>query len=226
MSAILRRGSVGPEVARVQTLLNARGASPALATDGVFGAKTEAAVRHFQAAHAPPVDGEVGPITRAALGRPAGTLPPPVSPPPPPPVPGASSLRQQIVNTAYLGHRHAPEIHYSQGSRRMEFVRLNLRPPQFPTYTDCSAFATWCYWAAGAADPNGAGYNGTGYTGTLRDHGRRVTTPEPGDLVFYSSPGHVVVSVGGDVAISHGSENGPLVVRYTYRTVAEIRSYL
>ncbi len=225
MSAILRRGSIGPDVIRLQKLLNQHGASPQLAADGAFGPRTEAAVRVFQAAHAPPVDGEVGPITGKALGKPAGGGG--GSPPPPPPAtPGAGGIRQQIVNAAYLGHRNAPAIHYSQVSRRMKFVRLSLRPPQFPTHTDCSAFATWCYWAAGAPDPNGRGYDGQGYTGTLRDHGRVVAAPQAGDLVFYDSPGHVVIAVGGDIAMSHGSENGPLVVRYTYRSVAEIRSYL
>lgn len=59
------RGDVGPEVRRAQTLLNAKGA--ALQVDGVFGPKTEAAVRAFQKQKGLAVDGIVGPKTWTAL---------------------------------------------------------------------------------------------------------------------------------------------------------------
>ncbi len=43
--ALLRRGDSGDGVRELQRLLNAGGASPPLVTDGLFGPKTEAAVR-------------------------------------------------------------------------------------------------------------------------------------------------------------------------------------
>lgn len=58
---ILKRGSKGSEVAEVQTLLGG------LTADGIFGKKTEAAVRAFQAANGLKVDGIVGKQTWAAL---------------------------------------------------------------------------------------------------------------------------------------------------------------
>jgi len=65
--ATLRRGSKGDEVEELQALLNAKyGAN--LEIDGVFGAKTEAAVKAFQSAHGLAADGVVGPKTRKALG--------------------------------------------------------------------------------------------------------------------------------------------------------------
>jgi len=76
---------------------------------------------------------------------------------------------------------------------------------------DCSAFATLCYKEANCEDPNGNKYNGQGYTGTLVRHGIPVTTPQPGDLLFYGSPPdyhHVAVYIGGGMQIQIGSAQG------------------
>jgi hypothetical protein len=75
---------------------------------------------------------------------------------------------------------------------------------------DCSGFATLCYKEAGAPDPNNLNYNGQGYTGTLTKQGIWVSSPSPGDLVFYRGtmavPGHVVVYVGGGRVIGIGND--------------------
>jgi peptidoglycan hydrolase-like protein with peptidoglycan-binding domain len=66
---VLRQGanSTWPKVTvrSLQYLLNARGAK--LAVDGIFGAKTKAAVAAFQRAHHLPADGVTGPKTWGAL---------------------------------------------------------------------------------------------------------------------------------------------------------------
>jgi len=59
-SSLLRRGSQGPEVAAIQAKLG-------IPADGVFGPRTDAAVRSYQARMGLVVDGIVGPITRGAL---------------------------------------------------------------------------------------------------------------------------------------------------------------
>jgi peptidoglycan hydrolase-like protein with peptidoglycan-binding domain len=59
-------GSRGPEVEQVQIALVALGYP--LAIDGTYGARTEAAVRDFQAANNLEVDGIAGPNTQTALG--------------------------------------------------------------------------------------------------------------------------------------------------------------
>jgi GH25 family lysozyme M1 (1,4-beta-N-acetylmuramidase) len=64
---MLRGGSEGNDVRRLQTVLNASGAH--LDTDGIYGPKTKAAVEEFQKTHDCMVDGIVGPETWAALEK-------------------------------------------------------------------------------------------------------------------------------------------------------------
>ncbi len=73
---LIWRGSRGPAVADLQRLLNdwirqARGAVRPLDVDGIFGARTDAAVRAYQYVMGLAVDGVVGPKTWAALLGPA-----------------------------------------------------------------------------------------------------------------------------------------------------------
>jgi hypothetical protein len=63
--SLLRLGSRGAEVARIQQLLRRLGHG--LMLDGDFGPATTAAVRRFQAEHGLTVDGILGPKTEAAL---------------------------------------------------------------------------------------------------------------------------------------------------------------
>lgn len=88
-SATLRQGARGPAVKVLQERLNSLGYGPqTLATDGVFGAGTTAAVKAFQRVAGVTADGIVGPSTQAALrsmspaqGMPPVTAPPPGTPP-------------------------------------------------------------------------------------------------------------------------------------------------
>lgn len=65
----LRLGSRGTDVAAVQLQINEFALGPQLIVDGVFGPRTDRAVRTFQEQHGLVADGIVGPATRAALGR-------------------------------------------------------------------------------------------------------------------------------------------------------------
>jgi peptidoglycan hydrolase-like protein with peptidoglycan-binding domain len=59
---VLKKGSKDPAVRDLQEALKALGHDPG-AIDGVFGAKTETAVKAFQAAREIPADGVVGKVT-------------------------------------------------------------------------------------------------------------------------------------------------------------------
>ncbi len=77
----LRRGSKGQSVSELQQRLKARGFDPGQ-VDGIFGPRTDSAVRAFQRARRLTVDGIVGPQTWGALlsGGTPGTPPvPPVT---------------------------------------------------------------------------------------------------------------------------------------------------
>jgi len=76
----LERDDRGPAVADLQNRLQAAGFSPGTA-DGIFGARTEGAVRSYQASRGIEVDGVVGPNTWAQLnGAPAVEKPPAAEP--------------------------------------------------------------------------------------------------------------------------------------------------
>ena len=61
---LLRKGDQGLQVSMLQTLLNLKTeAETDLATDGIFGPKTEAAVRAWQESQQLGIDGIVGPQT-------------------------------------------------------------------------------------------------------------------------------------------------------------------
>ncbi|MEW6734458.1 MAG: SafA/ExsA family spore coat assembly protein [Acidobacteriota bacterium] len=67
-STILREGSRGSAVRQLQDALRAKGFNPG-PSDGVFGSRTEAALKAFQSSRGIPADGVYGPQTRAAFSR-------------------------------------------------------------------------------------------------------------------------------------------------------------
>lgn len=73
---LVARGQQGPSVQELQEHLNQAGAQPPLESDGVFGPRTEAALRAFQQKSGIAVDGLFGPESLQTLqGALGGTLP-------------------------------------------------------------------------------------------------------------------------------------------------------
>lgn len=80
---MLRRGMTGDDVKQIQEKLNSLGYETL--ADGVFGENTERSVIRFQRVNKLPVDGKIGPLTRASLnGSPIAA---PMEPKPPVPEP-------------------------------------------------------------------------------------------------------------------------------------------
>jgi len=229
---VLKLGTRGPDVKAVKRALCHQGCLKQrlrLVTP-IFGLMVGQALQRFQGNHGLAVTGNYTEETHAKLvaGRHFDSF-------------GAhlmasfskggkgEKLRKKISAAALYAHAHAPR-HYTQGGQRMEGVVKKVKPPKMWSFADCSAFATWCYWVAGAPDPNGLGYNGQGWTGTQVDHGKVVKDPKPGDLVFYG-PGpnrtHVAVFVGNGKVVGHGQEGGPFLEVMDYRSDrGEIRRYV
>lgn len=127
----------------------------------------------------------------------------------------ATATRAAIVRWAHWGVVNEREIHYEE----IRPMPLNSR---LPLTTDCSGFATLCYFLAGAPDPNVGGYKGAGNTSTLKSHGTRVAPRDclPGDLIVYGAGygHHVVIAIekGSDpLCVSHGQETGPAIIRHS-----------
>lgn len=196
--------------------------------DSHFGRVTRSEVKEIQRNHNLHADGVVGPRTSKILiphydeyGK---YLIRAYKHRHPPTVPLGS--RERIVRAALYCVAQRYYIHYLQ---RRPMYDMGLRP-NVPNLMDCSTLATWCYKDAGLTDPNGYHYNGIGNTTTLLQHGTRVSTPRPGDLVFSYSPiEHVSVYIGGGKVVSHGHEGSfpqddPAI--YPLFSVTEIRSYV
>lgn len=151
MSMTLRSGSRGPEVERLQTLLNQRLLPSAnLSVDGDFGPRTEAAVRLYQATVGLGIDGVVGPKTWAALEQ--GLVSNPATAPAiPAGFPGAPWM---AIATGEIGQR---EIRGAQHNPRIvEYHATTTLRATTDETAWCSSFVNWCLKQAGITGTNSA----------------------------------------------------------------------
>lgn len=230
----VKGGMKGNDCYAIKRALKRKGFSKNLTLKGPtrfkFGVRAVENLKAFQRRYRIKADGVYGPATHRKMvdsggfdkyGRYLMSTAPKTA--------AATGVRDRIVAAAKFGANHRGGIRYTQSNLRMYGVRNKIRIPRVTPYEDCSSFATWCYWHAGAPDPNGRGYDGYGFTGTQAARGKRITTPKPGDLIFYGSGpnySHVTVYIGNGLCVSHGSEAGPMVLNYKYRPVSTIRSYV
>ena len=131
-----------------------------------------------------------------------------------------TDVRNDIISWAkwFADNKHTHPFNYSEGPERM--AAIGEWPVKYPVTCDCSAFVTLCYWLAGAADPNGQGYDHEGYTGTLLSHGHEIVfgNNAAGDVIVYG-PGTgwhtaIIVEAGPDpLTVSMGEQGDPSYVR-------------
>jgi len=224
----LKRGKQGKDVLAVQRALAKAKYRRWGNFTSRYGAFTVRNVKKFQRDHNLKADGVYGPAThkklapyfdrygaalmlkRLAKQRQAGVSQKGI--------PAAVAAALILYNNRY-------HCHYTQGSARMTIVRNKIRDLAAwfrrgnHLYEDCSSSCTGYYFIGSIPDPNGLGYNGQGYTGTLAVHGRRVSSPMPGDLGFYGyyPYRHVVIYVGNGRCVSFGS-NPPKLISPYYRS--------
>lgn len=163
MHMTLRQGASGPEVTRLQQLLNRLlNPSPNLNGNGQFGPRTFEAVRRFQGQNKLNPDGVVGPNTWAALlgehqkskhkhkdPAPSVNAPLPVD---------ADATWMKIADQERLSGVH--EIAGAQANARIvEYLRsttLSNKAASSDETAWCAAFVNWCLKQAGKSTINSA----------------------------------------------------------------------
>ncbi len=178
---VLKNGSRGPAVADLQHKLAAHGFNPGSA-DGVFGPRTQAAVKDFQRAHGLAADGIVGPKTWAALnGTPQPRPPTPGGPTGPvtPPTGGGGNFAKSVVGIAQ-GELAKGIAETPPGSNRQPYSKFWGRPPE----PWCADFVSYVCRQAGNKDINFASVD------MLLNHLKKTgqfhkTNPQAGDIIIF-----------------------------------------
>src|SRR3954452_3530795 len=116
-----------------------------------------------------------------------------------------ADVRAQIVKAALAGAQPAAKVEYAFTARQspMQGILDKVRLPHVPRSANSSSFATWCYWQAGAPDPNGNGYRDAG-SDYLIQNGLQVSQARPGDLVIYFTDPNSNQAVGRLTAVAVG----------------------
>jgi hypothetical protein len=110
----LRKGSMGSAVRELQQKLN-QGLKlvPPLVVDGIFGSKTDAAVRAFQLRAKLVVDGVVGPKTRAALDAAS----------PSPPTPGGMTMNFTVPGYLHIAQDQTMSCWFASAQMLIQWRR-------------------------------------------------------------------------------------------------------
>ncbi len=191
---LLRSGSQGDEVRRLQTLLCAQGYQ--VAVDGTFGPATRTAVGAFQSQHLDQhgqplvVDGQVGPLTWWALTHPK---PEPATNPlidflHMPPGEAGGSARGRAALQAAIGELVAGAGEEG-GNNRGPAVKkyLNGLAPEGANW--CAAFVSWCFSQSGPM-PYRYSIGARDILAQFKTKGWAFgpdskSSPEPGDIVVW-----------------------------------------
>jgi uncharacterized protein (TIGR02594 family) len=198
---ILRKGSRGPDVERLQRLLNSElTPSPNLRVDGVFGANTNDTVMRFQMTRSLEVDGIVGPQTWTALGQQFAVRPGPPSqynpdstPRPPVNVQASDPPWMATVMAEYeRGVKGIPGSSHNQ--RIIEYHSTTSLRATTDETAWCSSFANWVM--------KNSGYRGTNSAAAISwlDWGVELKTPRYGAITVVYDTNHPPTRSGNHVS--------------------------
>ena len=177
----MRIGSSGAQVKQLQQELKAAGFK--IEADGIFGKKTLAAVKKYQANHKLDVDGIVGPKTMKALHTDA--FDPPKTKPKtdkPDTTPKGQGTAAEMLRLA-LAQKGDKYVYGAE-------VKLNDKNPD--TF-DCSELVQWAVHQAGGSIPDGS----QAQRGAVKKISVAEAARTPGALLFNGH--HVAISVGDGV---------------------------
>jgi hypothetical protein len=220
-------GARGPDVVAYKGGLVHAGARPkGLSRSPLFGARMRHEVVFFQRHHGLVRDGIIGPHTYKLLyphmGAYARAL-----------LKHANdryqerSVRDRVVQNALWQPWLSPYFVYAQVRPWPVEHPFRTISSAHPVVTDCSGFVGMiARWSHAPTPFPSFGWDGEGNTDTMVQELRRISFPDPGDLILYDNPGHVVIVVRYPYAVSFGSEPGPHKIDSRYRTANHYRSFL
>lgn len=222
-------GARGPDIVAYKGGLVHAGARPkGLSRSPLFGKRMRSEVRYFQKRHALVQDGVIGPKTYALL------------------YPYMGSYARSLLRAANDRYQVKPvrdrvvqnALWCCQAQLYPYFVYSQSRPwpvdhpfrtvnASHEVVTDCSGFVGMiARWSHAPTPFPSFGWDGEGNTTTMVDELRSVAFPDPGDLILYDNPGHVVICVKYPYAVSFGAEPGPHKIDSRYRAATHYRSFL
>jgi uncharacterized protein (TIGR02594 family) len=199
--AILKKGSSGAEVRRLQMLLNAQLVpSPRLKEDGGFGDKTHEAVMRFQRQRGLTADGVVGPATWLAVGQVGRATPLPPTP-----------VTRSWMDTAKaeLGV-HEDALPGQHTLRILEYHKTTTLKATTDETPWCSSFVNWVMIRAGHKGTNSAAAR------SWLEWGTKLTTPREGAITVLKKK-----VAGADSAT--GSNSGFHVAFYVSESSTHVR---
>jgi peptidoglycan hydrolase-like protein with peptidoglycan-binding domain len=233
----LRKGDMGPDVQKLQTLLEQHGVRTG-GIDGKFGPMTQKAVTEFQRARGLSANGVAGPETWAALAQ-SPASPPPVTGPTGPTAPTGpvSEKIQSMLNWAksMLGTPYAAVNPFRFGNvpwdgKAHKSVNGSDTVWQYPKGTrvfDCSGFVVAAYRQLGVdLAARGLASTATFHADTqfLKPLNREQLAP--GDLIMYQPKngiGHVVIYLGEGKAIEAAGGKGVVINNVNWDRVKSYR---
>ncbi|PTL76870.1 peptidoglycan-binding protein [Vitiosangium sp. GDMCC 1.1324] len=194
LNGLLKEGSRGAQVLDAQKELKAAGFNPG-PLDGIFGPKTEAAVKAFQKSHGLVQDGIIGPKTWSAL---KGDRFDPAHPKPPstggnkPPSTGGTGGTGGVDGGAAPGSKQqkmlaeaATHIGFHEGAGNANpFSKFFGRPGE----AWCADFVSYCATKAGL-HMNTASAQGVQDAITKQGNWKGRNNPQPGDAVTFDWQG-------------------------------------